>query len=131
MKFLRRISNRYSKLGKGRKKKQVWRNPTGRHNKMREKRRGYPATVSIGYAKDKDIRGKLQERVPVMVYSVGELEKIKENEIAVIGNVGKKKKIEMAKKAQEMKIALHNLNAKKFLKENEMKKKKQTKEKKK
>ena len=40
MKFKRRIWNRYSKLGKKRKKKQVWRRPTGRDNPMREKKRG-------------------------------------------------------------------------------------------
>jgi len=45
--FLRRLTNRYLKLGKKRKKKQKWRKPKGRHNKMREKERGYPAVVSI------------------------------------------------------------------------------------
>ena len=58
-KFLRRTWNRYSKLGKRRKKKQVWRRPTGRDNKMREKRRGYPAVVSLGYRKEKNTRGKI------------------------------------------------------------------------
>ena len=52
-KFLRRTSSRYSKLGKGRKKKQIWRRPTGRHNKMRNKRNGYPVIVSIGYGTKK------------------------------------------------------------------------------
>ncbi len=51
-KFLRRIHNRYSKLGRRRKKKQIWRRPTGRDNKMRERRRGYPARVQIGYKKN-------------------------------------------------------------------------------
>jgi len=36
-KFLRRTWSRYSKLGRKRKKKQKWRKPTGRDNKMREK----------------------------------------------------------------------------------------------
>jgi len=48
-KFLRRTWNRYTKLGRKRKKKQKWRRPTGRDNKMREKRRGYPKIVSVGY----------------------------------------------------------------------------------
>lgn len=126
MKFLRRKSSGHLKLGKNRKKKQVWRNPTGRHNKMRDKRRGYPATVSIGYGKDKDLKGKINEKVPIMVYSVGELAKIKENEIAVIGNIGKKKKMEIAKKAQEIKVNIYNLNPKIFLKKNKLKKKETT-----
>ena len=50
-KFLRRTWSRYSKLGKQRKKKQIWKAPKGRDNKMREKRKGYPAVVSIGYKK--------------------------------------------------------------------------------
>lgn len=50
-KFKRRTWSRYSKLGRKRKKKQVWRKPTGRDNKMREKRKSYPKVVSTGYEK--------------------------------------------------------------------------------
>ena len=115
-KFLRRIWGRYSKLGKRRKKKQVWRKPTGRDNKMREKRKGYPAVVSVGYKQDKKLRGNLEGKTPRLVQNVKDLESIKKNEIAIIGNIGKKKKIEIAKKAKEMKIEIYNLNAKTFLK---------------
>ncbi|MCK5043549.1 50S ribosomal protein L32e [Candidatus Pacearchaeota archaeon] len=115
-KFLRRIWGRYSKLGKRRKKKQVWRKPTGRDNKMREKRKGYPAVVSVGYKQDKKLRGSLEGKTPILVQNVKDLESLKKNEIAIVGNIGKKKKIEIAKKAKEMKIEIHNLNAKTFLK---------------
>ncbi|MBD3247626.1 hypothetical protein GF378_03335, partial [Candidatus Pacearchaeota archaeon] len=66
-KFIRRMHRRHSKLGKKRKKKQVWRKPTGRDNKMREKRKGYPAVVSVGYRTEKEKRGKIngKERVHV------------------------------------------------------------------
>ena len=67
-KFLRRTSNRYSKLGRKRKKKQVWRKPKGRDNKMREKRRGYPAVVSIGYKKGK-------HKTQIIINNVKDLEK--------------------------------------------------------
>lgn len=123
-KFLRRISNRYSKLGKKRKKKQVWRNPTGRHNKMREKRKGYPAVVSIGYGTNKKFMGMLDGKKPVMVNNLKDLEKVKKDEIAVVGKIGKKKKIEIAKKAEEMKVEIYNMNPKKFLKLNTMEKNK-------
>lgn len=116
-KFLRRIHNRYSKLGKRRKKKQVWRRPTGRDNKMREKRRGYPAVVSIGYKKDKKSKGIIKGKKPKIIRNARELGKIGKNEIGIVGNVGKKKRIEIAKKAKEMKIKLYNLNVGKFLKE--------------
>src|SRR3989338_10570891 len=118
VKFLRRTWSRYSKLGKRRKKKQVWRKPTGRDNKMREKRKGYPAVVSIGYRSNKRSRDKLMDKKPVKINNLKELEKIKENEIAIIGGVGKKKKIEIANKAKEMKIELYNMNPEKFLKLN-------------
>ena len=122
MKFVRRIWNRYSKLGKRRKKKQVWRRPTGRDNKMREKRRGYPVVVSIGYQKNKEIKGKIRGKKPIMVNNIKDLEKIKKNEIIILGHMGKKKKIELSKKAKEKGLEIYNLNIKKFLKKNTKKK---------
>ena len=120
--FKRRTWNRYSKLGKRRKKKQIWRRPTGRDNKMREKRKGYPAVVSLGYRTNNKERKEI-----VKIYNLKDFEKVQKNDIAVFGNIGKRKKIELAKKAKEMKIEISNLNVEKFLKkikEKEEKKKK-------
>ena len=111
--FLRRKWRAYSKLGKGRKKKQVWRRPTGRDNKMREKRKGRPATVSIGYG-----TGKYKIK-SVVINTVGELEKMNKNQKIILGKIGKKKKLEMAKMAKEKNIEISNLNIKKFLRKNE------------
>ena len=94
IKFIRRNWNRFSRLGMGRKKKQKWRNPTGRHNKIREKIRGHPAPVSIGYRQNKDARGKILEKKTVRVYNIKDLEKIGKNEIAIIGKIGARKKME-------------------------------------
>lgn len=116
VKFLRRSWDRYSRLGAGRKKKQKWKKPTGRHNKMREKRRGYLAVVSIGYRKKMEIRGVLNGKKPIIVRNMEDLKKINEKGIAILGNIGKKKKIEIAKKAKEMKINFFNINIKNFLK---------------
>jgi len=110
-KFLRRTWNRYSKLGKGRKKKQAWRKPKGRDNKMREKRKGYPSVVSIGH-------GKPKKTTPVLIHNVKDLEKIREKDFIVLGNIGKKKKIEIVKKAKEKKIRISNISVEKFLKKN-------------
>ena len=126
MTFLRRISNRYSKLGKRRKKKQIWRRPTGRDNKMRERRRGYPARVSIGYKKAEKEKG-------IIVQNPKELEKVDKKLMITIGKVGIRKKIEIVKKAKELKIQLANINVDAFLEKNKPKKKekkKETKEKK-
>lgn len=120
-KFLRRRWFSYSKLGKRRKSKQKWRKPTGRDNKMREKRRGYPAVVGIGYRIEKKERGLINGKKPVIVSNLKALEKIKSNEIAIIGKIGKKKKIEIAKKAKERNIEVYKMNVDKFLKSNEIK----------
>lgn len=115
MKFLRRHVNRMSKLGKGRKKKQIWRRPTGRHNKMRLERRGVPANVKIGY-KNTD---KESEKV---IYTLSDLTKLKAGDKAILGKVGAKKKMEIGKKAKEMKVELQNLNLNKLEKKSNLKK---------
>jgi len=120
MKFIRRTHNRYSKIGKRRKKKQKWRRPTGRDNKMREKRKGYPAVVAIGYKQGE----KKKFRV---IGNLKQLEKAEKGEIIVIGNVGKKKKIEIVKKAEEKKIKIYRMNTEKFLRLNKEKGRKEEK----
>lgn len=122
-KFLRRDSKRFLKFGKGKGKKAKWRKPTGRDNKMREKKKGYPAVVSLGYSKDKKVRGKIKEKTPVEIFNIPGLEKLGKDQIGVVGNVGKKKKIEIAKYAKDKKIVLKNLNAEAFLKKEEKKNK--------
>lgn len=123
-KFLRHTSHKYSKLGVRRRKKQIWRRPTGRDNKMREQRRGHPAIVAIGYSTDKKERGKIDKRISVMIRNVSEMSKIGKNQIVVLGNIGMKNKIEIAKKAKELKIDIYKLNIEKFLKLNKIKNKK-------
>ena len=119
-KFLRRSWDRYSRLGKRRKKKQVWRRPTGRDNKMRERRKGYPPRVSIGYKKGK----KFNAEKLVIVSNLRDLEKVGKKEKAVIAHIGKRKKIEIIKNAKKKKISVQNINIDKFLKKLEEKDKK-------
>lgn len=122
-KFLRHTSHKYSKLGVRRKKKQVWRRPTGRDNKMREQRKGKPAIVSVGYCRDKKEKGKIENKIPVTINNISQLSKVKKENIALMGKVGKKKKLEIAKKAKEMGIKIYKLNVDKFIKQNEKKSK--------
>lgn len=116
VKFLRRDWSVLPKLGRKRKNKQKWRNPTGRHNKIREKIAGHPAKVSIGYGtkKEKDEKARVDN-----VKDLGKLENKKE---IVLSKMGAKKKMEIVKKAQEKGIKISNLNVKKFLKNKESKK---------
>lgn len=99
--FLRRTWHKYSKLGKGRKKKQVWRRPTGRDNKMREKRRGYPATVSIGYKAPK-------KEQPTMITSLRELEACQKGTSVLLAKMGAKKRAEITKKAETLGLTIVN-----------------------
>ncbi len=135
MKFIRRNWNQFSKLGKKRKKKQVWRRAKGRHSKIREKRKGYPIKVMVGFRQKKDERGLVKNQKPVLVNNIKELEKIQKGQVVIIGKMGKKKRIGIAKMAKEKNIPI-NINIKKFLKRAEKKKpekeeNKKTKEKKK
>ena len=98
--FLRRKNSAYSKLGLRRKRKQIWRKPTGRDNKMREKRKGFPVVVSIGYKSG-------DKKKLVVVNNLKDLEAVKVKEI-VVGNVGKKKREAIIAKANEMKIKILN-----------------------
>lgn len=123
-KFLRRTSVRYSKLGARRKKLQKWRSPKGRHNKLRKKMKSVGLFVSLGYGTNKESRGKINGKVPVIVKNVQDLLRIKKDEIAVIGKVGTKKKIEIVKNAKEKKIEIFNTNTERYLKRTSGKEKK-------
>jgi len=109
-KFIRRDSKRYSKLGKNRKKLQKWRRPKGRDNKMREKRKSYPATVSIGYKSPKAESGKIDGAIPIVVSAPKQLEKLDKKTLVIIsGKTGAKKRLEIIKMAQEMKLKMLNV----------------------
>lgn len=109
MKFIRRDFKRYSKLGKNRKKLQKWRRPTGRDNKIRENRKGYPSKVKVGFKSDKSESGKIEGKIPMRVLNLLDLEKIGKNNSVIIGSIGARKKMEVIKKAQEMKLEILNL----------------------
>ena len=129
-KFLKRDTARFSKFGKRRKKLLSWRKPKGRDNKMREKRKGYPVVVSIGYKNSG--RKKTENKKGRIIKNIKDLEKLNKNNFIIVGNIGQKKKIEIVKKAKEMKIKLKNINIKSFLKKIEKKEtKKENKENKK
>ncbi|MDO8467761.1 MAG: eL32 family ribosomal protein [Nanoarchaeota archaeon] len=116
MKFLRRAWQNTSATGRGRKKKQVWRRPTGRHNKMRDNKRGKPATVNVGYRSDKKFREKINEQNSIQINNLKDLEKAGKDQILVIGKIGKKKKLEILKKVKEKGLQIFNVNSNKFIK---------------
>jgi large subunit ribosomal protein L32e len=129
-KFIRRNWTKASRLGKKRKTKQVWRAAKGRHNKVREKRKGYPIKVMVGFRKKEEERNLIDKQKPILVKNLKELEAVGKGEIAIIGKIGNKKRIELAKKAKEKGIHVLNVNINKMLKKVEKKQMKKTNEKK-
>jgi large subunit ribosomal protein L32e len=114
-KFLKADTFRHIKLGKGRRKIQKWRKPTGKHNKLRLKRVGHPKMPSIGYGAKKSDYGKVKGLYPVLVRNDSDMSKLnpKTQGIILARNLGAKKKIELIKFAEENKITILNMRAKK------------------
>lgn len=117
-KFLRGDWMNYSKLGRKRKKKLKYRKAKGRHNKIREKMKGHPRKVSVGYKKSR----KGEKKEIKIISNAKELSEIKKGEEIILAKIGKKKKIEIARKAEEQGIKILNLNVKKFLRKIEKEK---------
>jgi len=116
--FLRRDWDKKSRLGMGRRKKLVWRRAKGRHSKIRQKWKGYSKSPSVGYKSTKAVRGFVKGKKAIMIYSISDLEKVKGNEVGIVSSkLGNKKKIDLAKKAVQLKTIFANFNAEKFLEE--------------
>ena len=111
-KFVRTDSFRFSRIGKNRKKLQVWRGAKGKHSKLRRQRQGYPAIPTIGYGTPRKEAGKIDGLIPVLVHNLNELKSLDKNSIAIIARIGAKKKIEMLKLASELQIKVSNAGGK-------------------
>ena len=98
-----------------------WRRPKGMHSKVRLHQRGNLKLVTKGYKSPQEVRGMLRTGLfPVLVHNVKELVEINtKTQSAVIGStVGLKLKLEIVKKAIELKINLENVkHPSEFLKE--------------
>lgn len=113
-KFLRVDTNRFSRLGKGRKKLQKWRRPRGKHNKTRLNRFSYPIQPGIGFGSPKAGAGKVDGLIPVVINNLKELQLLNKNNIVIISRkIGAKKKVEVMKKISEMDLKIANAGGKK------------------
>lgn len=112
-KFIRRDYKRFFKLGKNRKNKQVWRRARGIHNKIRKNRFGYPSAPTIGYGTPRSEFGLVGGLKPVLVHNPSELSRVGKGSIVILARVGAKKKLELIKQAEEMKIKIFNLGGQK------------------
>lgn len=91
--------------------KDHWRRPTGIDNKMRQKRKGWPKSVKIGYSSPKAVRGLhpsgLEE---ISVFNIGDLTIVDpETQVARIGgSVGRKKRSTIVLEAAKLGIKVLN-----------------------
>ena len=94
-----------------------WRRPRGIHNKQRQSFKGNLVNVSIGYRMPAELRGLNRNGLMVRrVSTLAELQKIdKKADIMVVASVGKKRKIELLKKAKELGITVQNIKVDDYL----------------
>jgi len=116
-KYLRQNTKKHMRLGKGRKKKQVWRRPKGRDNKLRERIHGKPSRPNLGVKKPKKEQNKIRGKNPILIKNITDLKKITKSDIAVLGHIGRKNKIKIAQEAKKMNIEFTNFDIFKFLKQ--------------
>lgn len=95
-----------------------WRKPRGVDSKMRLGKKGHRKKPSQGYRSPKLVRGRNKTGLKmVRACSLKDLENLpKDVGLIVSSRVGNKKRFEIIKKAQELKIKVINIDAEKFLK---------------
>ena len=106
-KFLRTDWHKKIKLGRGVKKNQKWHGAKGRQNKFRLCRKGRGQRPKVGWGAENGTKGFVCGVRAVRVENVKMLENLK-NVGIIIGRVGTKKRIEIIKKAREMKLKILN-----------------------
>lgn len=126
-KFFRKDTFKILRLGRLARKKRKWRRARGRHSKVRTRRRGYPKAPTIGYRKPAAIRGLIAGARPKLITRPEQLAELAADEIAIIGRVGERRKIEIARAASEHKIKILNLNVEALIKKAEQRKAQQEK----
>ena len=103
--FLRQSATAYKRLG------EKWRKPRGRHSKLRKHKKSKGFIPSISYSTPRASRylhpSGFRE---VVIYNLKDLEKIDVSKEAakIAHGVGKKKRQEILKKAEELKLKILN-----------------------
>lgn len=111
--FFRPESVRFLRLGKKKKKLRKWRRCRGKSNKIRLNRAGYPCAPKVGFKTPRKEIGKIKGKTLKLVHNLRELEALSKNDAAILARVGAKKKLELMKKADELKITIVNVGGKK------------------
>jgi large subunit ribosomal protein L32e len=106
-KFLRTDWHKKIRLGRGVKKNQKWHGAKGRQNKFRLNRKGRGVRPRVGWGAENETKGFVNGLSPIRVENVKMLEGLKGVGI-IVASVGKKKRAEIIKKAEEMKLVVLN-----------------------
>jgi len=103
--FRRQEGWRYKRL------KESWRRPRGIDSKMRNKFKGWPRSVEIGYRGPREARGLHPSGyVEILVHNVDEVDKVdpKTQAIRIAHTVGAKKQVEISARASKRGIRILN-----------------------
>jgi LSU ribosomal protein L32E len=104
--FKRQMKHKHSKL-----RNKSWRNPVGKHSKVRLEKKHAPTKPKIGYRTPKNIRGKHPSGYDeVIIHNTDDLETINPEEEAarISGTVGGRKKQQILEKAEQQDIKVLN-----------------------
>lgn len=111
--FLRAETNRFLRIGKKRRKLQKWRRARGKSNKLRLGKIGHPLVPKVGFKTQRNEAGKVNGLMPTLVHNIKELQSLGKDEIAIVARIGARKKLELIKEAEKLKIKILNLGGKK------------------
>jgi len=103
--FVRQESWRYKRV------KPSWRRPRGIDSKMRDERKGWPASVKVGYRSPKGVRGFHPSGFEeIMIYNEYDLDFINpSNQVVRIGHtVSRKKRVLIVQRADELGVYIVN-----------------------
>lgn len=105
--FWRKDWHKKLRLGKKQKKLRKWRASKGRHAKVRMKQKGYARRPNIGWAKGSE-KGKINGINVKRIENLKQLEELNKGETIVIAKLGRKKREEIMKKANEKELKIIN-----------------------
>ncbi len=108
--FYRQGWDRYLRLGKTVRKRRKWRAAKGGDSKTRLKENGYAIRPTVGWGSAHSIRNKIKGLNPIRIENLNDFSKVtdKKTQGIIIASIGKKKKLEMIKKANELGVKILN-----------------------
>ena len=107
-KFLRTDWHKKIRLGRGVKKNLKWHGAKGRQNKLRLGRKGRMQRPKVGWGAESSVKDFVKGMEMVRVENIKDLESVNKGAGIIIARIGEKKKKEIVKKANEMKIKILN-----------------------